>query len=152
MQFALRVALALLSMLVAAGVLAADGEQYMVELELWIDGEERGTPIVVVPPGEQASVEVGDPSGHGGWRIEVLVEPPAISEGAPTGATWLNLAVHELVDGQWEALTDSLLGLREGQPGTMTVVESGVEQGTRENSLVHLTAQVSRLRPGKSER
>jgi hypothetical protein len=132
------------------GVFAAEGDQYMVEMALWIDGEQRGTPILVVPPGERAAVEVSDEGGEAGWRIELLVKSPAASEGAPTGAIWLDLAVHERVEGQWELVADSLLGVPEGQTSSMSVVDPGVETGTRENSRVYLTAQASLLRPGDS--
>lgn len=141
-------ALTVLAAVSASG--AETRDRYMVEMELWIEGEQRGTPMVVVEPEEPATIEVGEPSGESGWRIEVLVEPPVASEGAPVGSIWLNLAVHELRDGEWQLLTDSLLGLREGRSGTMTLVEPGVDQGTRENSLVHLTASASLLRPSES--
>lgn len=140
-----------LSVLGVVNAAASDKpDRYMVEMELWIEGEQRGSPMLVVEPGEPASIEVSDPSGEGGWKIDLLVDPPVASEGAPVGSIWLNLAVHELRDGEWESLTDSLLGLREGRTGTMTVVESGVDQATRENSLVHLSARASFLRPSET--
>lgn len=141
----------LLSVFAAANTSAADkADRYMVEMELWIEGEQRGTPMLVVEPGEPATVEVSDSSGEGGWKIDLLVDPPIASEGAPVGSVWLNLAVQERRDGEWELLTDSLLGLREGRAGTMTLVESGVDEATRENSLVHLTASASLLRPSET--
>lgn len=149
--------LALALSALAAGSLGAaeEADQYVVDMTLWIDGEQRGTPMVVVEPDSPASVEVSDASGHGGWKIELLVEPPTVSEGAPVGSTWLNLTVYERRDGEWEPLADSLLGLREGRTGTMSVVAADVEQGDRpatpENSLVHLSAQVSRLRAGSAQ-
>ncbi|NBD96084.1 MAG: hypothetical protein GVY11_06390 [Gammaproteobacteria bacterium] len=138
----------LLSVLAAGNAAAQPENQYVVEMDLWIDGEQRGTPIVVAPSGELSSVEVGTASGEGGWKIDVLVEAPADGEGAPIGATWLNLTVHEQRDGEWEVLADSLLGIHEGRTGTMSLVEPGVEQATPENSQVYLTVQASRLRPG----
>lgn len=123
--------------------------RYMVEMELWVDGERRGTPIIVLPPGEQGSVEVGDKDGGQGWKIEVQVEPPTATEGAPLGSTWLSLAVHELEDGDWKQLADSLLGVPEGRSSSMSMVEPGIENATPENSLVHLTATASLLHPGE---
>lgn len=151
MRAAARILILLLSACPAGLTLAAEGDQYMVEMELWTEGQQRGTPIVVVAPGEQASVELGDDSGEGGWKIDVLLDPPAAAEGAPVGAIWLNLTVHELRDGEWEPLADSLLGVPEGRSASMSVVEAGVEQATPENSVVYLTAQASLLRPGASE-
>lgn len=140
----------LLPALAAGSSETAPDDQYMVEMVLWIEGEQRGTPIVVVEPDTPASVEVGDGSGTKGWRIELLVEAPSAGEGAPIGATWLNLTVYELRDGEWEALADSLLGVREGRTATMSVVETGQEPATKDNSLVYLEAQASRLRPGQA--
>lgn len=142
---------AALPILVTGSVGAAEeSDQYMVEMTLWIDGEQRGTPVVIVEPDSPASVEVSDEAGHGGWKIELLVEPPAASEVAPAGATWLNLTIFEQRDGEWEPLADSLLGVREGRTGTMSVVEADGEPATPKNSLVHLSAQVSRLQPGQA--
>jgi len=142
--------LILLSVSITGSALAAEARQYMVEMALWIDGEQRGTPMVVVSPDEPASVVVSDPAGEGGWKVEVLVDPPVASEGAPAGAIWLNLAVHERRDGEWELLADTLLGVPEGREGVLSVVDSGVEQATPENSRVYLVTQASRLRPGES--
>jgi len=151
MQAAFRL-LAMLFVLPAAGsALGVDGSQYMVEMELWIDGEQRGTPIVVTPAEEPATVEIGDPGGGDRWKIELVLEPPAASEGAPGGAIWLNLSVYERRDGEWELLADSLLGVPEGRSATMTVIDAGDGPATRENSLVHLTAQASLLRPGAAD-
>ncbi len=142
-------ALGLWAFTAGSAVCAQQGDRYMVDMTLWIDGEQRGTPVVVVEPGAPASVEVSNPSG-GGWKIELLVEPPAASEAAPAGATWLNLTIYEQRDGQWEPLADSLLGVREGRAGTMSVVEAGDKPATPRNSLVHLSVQLSRLRPGQA--
>lgn len=152
MQAAVRMLAVVLSVLVTGSLPAADGDRYMVEMDLWIDGQQRGTPIVVVPPGELSTVEVGGADDQGGWRVDVLVEPPAESEGAPSGAIWLNLTVYRAHEGDWEPLADTLLGVPEGRAGTMTVVEPGVVRATRDNSLVHLTARASLLRPGESAR
>ena len=128
---------------------AAENERYMVEMALSIDGEQRGTPLIVLPPGEQGSVRVRSDTGDKGWRIDVLVESPTAAEAAPFGSVWLNLAVHEFKEGEWELLADSLLGVPEGRTSSMAVVEPGIDKATRENSLVHLTATASLMRPGQ---
>lgn len=143
--------LALLPITVIGSAAASGDARYMVEMELWINGEQRGTPLVVLPPGEQGSVEVHDEDGDQGWKIEVLVEAPAASDKAVLGSTWLNLAVHELRDGEWSLLADSLLGVPEGRSTSMSVVGSEIEEATRENSRVHLSARASRMRPGERQ-
>ncbi|WP_376690751.1 hypothetical protein [Wenzhouxiangella sp. EGI_FJ10409] len=142
---------ATLSIALVGSAAASGDDRYMVEMELWIDGEQRGTPLVVLPPGEQGSVEVRNEEGDQGWKIEVLVEAPAATQSAPLGSTWLNLAVHELQDGEWNLLADSLLGVPEGRSTSMSVVGSEVEQATRENSRVHLSARASLMRPGERQ-
>lgn len=142
--------LLLLPALAAGSDETLQGDQYMVEMALWIDGKERGTPIVVVEPDTPASVEVSDDSGRERWKIELLVQAPPASEGAPAGATWLYLTVYQGNDGEWETLADSLLGVREGRTAAMAVADVSEEPATKQNSLVYLEAQASRLRPGEA--
>src|SRR5699024_6955775 len=112
------------AMLVASALAEGSNEEarYAVAMELWVDGELRGTPAVVTVAGRPASVAVADASEGDGWKIELRVEPPVVSEGAPVGAIWLELSVHERRDGDWEVLADSLLGVPEGRSATMSVV------------------------------
>ena len=140
---------AMLSIALIGSAAAAEDERYMVEMTLSIDGEQRGTPLIVLNAGEQGSVEVASENGDKGWRIDVLVETPTATEGATLGSVWLNLAVHELKEGEWVLLADSLLGVPEGRTSSMSVVEPDVDKATRENSLVHLTATASLMRPGQ---
>ena len=151
MRAAIFAGIALLSVTLISSALASEGDRYVIEMELWVDGEQRGTPLIVLPSEEPGSVEVADEDGDQGWRIEVLVEPPTATEGAPLGSVWLSLAVHERKEGDWELLADSLLGVPEGRNSSMSVVEPGIENATRENSLVHLSATASLLRPGHSQ-
>lgn len=123
----------------------------MVEMVLWIDGKKRGEPIVVTEPGQRASVEVGDADGQNGWRVELLVEPTA-SEGDPGGAIWVNLEVYRRSDGTISLLADSLLGVPEGRPGVLSVVDAGQSgEASPENSRVYLTARTSLLRPASAQ-
>lgn len=127
---------------------AADGEsRFLIDMELWLYGEEQGTPSVFVTGGEPASIEQG--GGSRDWRIEVEVEKPAAYEQAPGNALWLQLAVYEQVDGEWEMLADTMLGVPEGQPATLSVVEGEVEEASPDNSIVFLRATTSRLQPGE---
>lgn len=138
------------AVVVAGSALGQERAPYVVEMQLWIDGEQRGAPLVVAAPGEPASIEVGDDAGSAGWRIEVLVEPQMAAGDGPGGTIWINVSVLERSDGEWSHLTDSLLGLSEGQEGTMTLVESGREPETPKESRVYLAVQAARLRPEPS--
>jgi hypothetical protein len=126
---------------------ADDGDRFLIDFELWLYGETQGEPRMIVVAGQPASMEVGGAAHH--WRIEVEVERPAAHEYAPGDALWLHLAVHEQVEGEWEVLADTMLGVPEGQPATLSVVEGEVDEPSPENSLVFLRATTSRLTPGE---
>lgn len=129
--------------LLAGNVLAE--ERFLIEVELWLQGEKHGEPIMVVTAGEEASISRTDEAGEEGWRLTVEVERPGRQEGAPFGALWLHVGVHQLLDGTWEHLADSILGVPEGQAATLSVVEGEVERPGPENSIVFLTARTSRV-------
>lgn len=124
----------------------AGAPQYLVEMELWLDGRPEDAPTMVVEAGSPAMLERADEQGENGWRIELQVEPPAESEGAPEGAIWLELAVHRLEKGQWDHLADSILGVPEGQSSVLSVAADPELPATPENSQVYLRISTSRLR------
>ena len=133
-----------------AGTIQADDRaaHYQIDFELWLHGESHGSPRMIVEAGTPASMEQGDGDRH--WRIEVEVERPAADEYAPEDALWLHLAVYERIEGDWELLADTILGVPEGQASTLTVVEGEgeVEEVTPDNSLVYLRAMTSRVQAG----
>lgn len=141
--------LALLAL--AGSTPASEAVRYMLEMELWIEGEHRDSPLLVVESGEPASITVDDAEGRSGWKIEVEVNPPGPAEGAPDGAIWIDFAIHQLEDGQWEHLADSMLGIHEGRTGKLSVADGSV-QATAANSRVFLEVRASRLRPGEGAR
>lgn len=135
-----------------AGVaLAVEDAPYVVDMKLWIEGELRGEPLVVVRPAELASVQVGGEQGAAGWRIEVLVEPQIAAEQGRAGSIWLNVSVLEQRDGEWNYLTDSLLGLPEGETGSMSMNQTGDQPEEPQDSRVYLEVEVARLRPEQSD-
>ncbi|MDX1626063.1 MAG: hypothetical protein R3323_06080 [Wenzhouxiangellaceae bacterium] len=124
-----------------AGLASAEPpRRYEVSASVWIDGELRGRPSLVVEPGVEGTIEVGRPGG--GWRLRVLVEPPAEVEGAAEGALWLTLGLEERVDGEWEFLTDSMLGIPPGRRGSVSVVEEGVQTASPENARLYVDVEV----------
>ncbi|NBB93170.1 MAG: hypothetical protein GVY32_08385 [Gammaproteobacteria bacterium] len=135
----------LVAMLLGASPAQA-AERYMIEMALWIEGSKRGEPMLIVEPGEPAEISSTDPEGENGWRIELEVEPPAPIDGGAGGAIWLHLSIHRLVDGNWQYLTHSMLGVPEGESNTLSVASGDGESG-RDDALVHLTAVLSRLQP-----
>lgn len=129
----------LVSLVLALGVpgagtaLAAD---YQVEARVWIDGELRGTPAVLVESGREATIEMDQV--RSAWRMSVLIESPGREEGAAADAIWIKVGISERIDGEWSFLTDSMLGVPAGKTGTFSVVEPGVETATPENARLYV--------------
>lgn len=144
MQMKISQALATL-LLLAVGVSALAetevGPQYSVKTKVWMDGELRGTPELVVQAESDAMIE--NRSGDDAWRMHVLIEAPDESENAMDGAIWIKLGIEQEADGEWEFLTDTMLGLPPGQTGSISVVDEGVEIATPENAnlFVEVTVQ-----------
>lgn len=139
--------LALLATAVASG--AEPEARYMIEMQLWIEGEQAGEPIVVVEPGEPATLsEGGAEAGAPGWRIEVEVQAPNAGAGLPARAIWLDVRVDEWQDDGWTELVDSVLGVPEGEFSELSVTPESVSDPTPETSMVFLRARTSRLKPG----
>ena len=124
---------------------AVSAEQYLVEAELWLDGELQGTPSMIVAAGSPASISRGDLEQDAIWRLEIEVEPAASHILSPGDALWIHVGLHQKIDGEWEHLADSMLGVPEGQTATFSVVDGDVESSP-ENAAVYLRIKTSRLR------
>lgn len=136
-----------LAVLLLAGCLAGPvlaAERYLVDTSLWLGGELAGSPTVIVEAGEPASLErMGEPN----FRLTVMVEPISDSM-MPQDILWLHITVEQYGDEGWEELVDSMLGAREGELTSLSVVEEGQEP-TRESASLFLQAQTSRLLPAE---
>lgn len=139
----IRILLAVLALAVGLPAVARD---YEVAARIWIDGELRGTPTVVVEPDTDATIEAA--TGDSGWRMDLRIEPALDAEGAEPDAVWIRVGISEKVDGQWQFLTDTMLGTRLGTPGQFSVVEDAGDEGRtvpREEAalFVELTARAA---------
>lgn len=112
------------ALLVAASVSA---DEFEIETRVWIDGELRGSPMVVVEDGKEGTVEVAQ--GDSGWRMSLMVEPPMAHEQASRDAIWIRVGLSERIEGEWVFLTDTMVGARFGQPARISVVDNA-EDGT----------------------
>lgn len=139
-------ALVLLSSLGLAGNALA--EQFLIEAELWLDGEKQGTPTLIVDGGSMASIGPTDDEGAELWRLEVEVEPAESHILSPGDALWVHVGVHQKLDGEWEHLADSILGVPEGQTATLSVVDGDAESSP-ETAAVYLRIKTSRMRPAE---
>lgn len=119
---------------------AAAESSFLVEGELWLDGVQRGTPTLQVRPNSPASIEVGDEEQA--WRLEVEVEPVDDTY-APADTLWIHVAVDQKVDGDWQRMADSMLGVPEGEPAIFSIVDDDAA-ATRETATVYLQIRTTR--------
>lgn len=124
---------------------AAVAEQFLVEAELWLDGERHDVPVMIVTAEEAASVSPLADSSMLQWRLDVEVERAAEHMMAPDNALWVHVGIHHKIDGEWEHLTDSILGVPEGETAILSVVDGDAE-ASPETSAVYLRIKTSRLR------
>ena len=121
----------------------AANEQFLVEAELWIDGQQLGTPSLQMTANSPASVSAsGDDEGY---KLEVMVEP-VTDHYAPENTVWLHVEVHQKLSGQWDSLADSLLGVREGETATFSLVE-GEQVASPDTAEVYLRISAHRVEP-----
>ena len=114
---------------------------YQIESAVWCSGELRGQPELLLSPGVPGTFEIDGPDSS--WRLSVEVETPAETEGAAPDSLWFKVAIEQMVDGQWEFLTDTMLGTPMGKSGIVTVVDGEDPDAGPEAAplYVELTAQ-----------
>ncbi len=125
-----------------ASLAVAEETQFRIEAELWIDGVQRGTPSLQVAPNTQASLETGNDDER--WRLAVEVEP-VDDHLAPDGTVWVHVSVHERDGEHWEHLLDSIVGVPEGEPATVSLVD-GDAPATEETAAVFLRIRTTLVR------
>ena len=128
---------------------ASQAGQYLIEAELWLDGIKQGTPSLIVQAGEPASIARMDTEGEDLWRLEVEVELAESHILNPGDALWLHVGLHQQIDGEWEHITDTILGVPEGQVATLSVVDGDAE-ASPETAAVYLRIKTSKMRPAES--
>jgi len=150
-----RRASALLCTILAGGCLAATGlsaqvpEQFLIDSELWLDGERHELPALVISDNDPGFLLETNDEGRveeGGWRLEIgtdpVDDPLALSD-----SLWLNVRLSLFEDGEWVPVLDSMLGVPEGEFSTLSVSEQDATPGPQ-TSEVYLRLLASRLRPG----
>ncbi|MEN1727309.1 MAG: hypothetical protein AAGJ52_02605 [Pseudomonadota bacterium] len=125
---------------------ASDSEQFLIESELWIDGELQAVPVMVIGLGEPGYLLQTNEEGRveeGGWRLEfnadLADDPLNLSD-----ALWVDVQLSIFEEGRWEPLLDSMLGVPEGEYSTISISDEG-EQPSTEHSEVYLRLRVARL-------
>ncbi len=130
-----------LGLLVLAVPASAADQQFFVEAEFWVDGEQLGKPNLLVEPNTEATVAVG--SSEAVWQLRMKVEPVQDAH-APANTLWMHLGLDQRTAEGWEELTDTLLGVPEGEWATLSVVE-GEAESTPETAAVFLRVRASRV-------
>jgi hypothetical protein len=123
---------------------AAPAAEYLVEAELWLNGEAAGTPVLLVNADEPATIERDGGDEQSGWRLTIEVERADADPLAPSGSLWLIIELQQQFDGAWQVLADSMLGVPEGETATLSVVDGDAEP-LPETAAVYLRVKTSRL-------
>jgi len=141
------IAITLLLALLAAAPLAAEeassDNTYRIESAVWCEGELRGQPRLTLSPGARDSFEVSARDSR--WRLTVEVEPPAEAEGAAPESLWLKVDIEQWLDGEWEFLTDTIIGTPLGRPGKITVMGASDEDSTPDRAPLYVEMVASRI-------
>lgn len=124
-----RIVLALVAALVLAAAMplaaATDAPRYRIEASVRCGGELRAQPRLILAAGEPESFEVEADDRR--WRLSVEVEEPSATEGANPDALWLRVGIEEWIEGEWDPLTDTMIGTPLGRPGRVSVADPGEE-------------------------
>lgn len=120
----------------------AGNEGYLLDCEVWLNGQRQDDTVLVVGKDGIAAIEFSD--ADSAWRLELEVEETLPGEQAPDGAFWVHVKIHEQVDGAWEHLTDTLLGVVSDRPAALGIV-SGKGEGP-EQARLYVAMRGSRLK------
>ncbi|MEX2498370.1 MAG: hypothetical protein WD397_05795 [Wenzhouxiangellaceae bacterium] len=114
---------------------------YVIDSAVWCSGELRGEPELTLAAGIPGTFEIHSPESS--WRLSVEVEAPGETEGAAPESLWFKVGIEQRVDGEWEFLTDTMLGTPLGKPGIITVVDDGEQDSSPKTAplYVELTAR-----------
>ncbi|MDT8450900.1 MAG: hypothetical protein RQ847_12095 [Wenzhouxiangellaceae bacterium] len=148
MHNVIRLWASLILALVAAGASGASEPaetKYRVESAVWCSGSLRGEPELVLVPGTPGQFEINGADSR--WRLNVEVEPSTEYEGAAPGAVWLKVGIEQYVDGQWQFITDTMLGTPLGQPGRITVVEQGQAESDPDTAPLYVEMTATAVAP-----
>ena len=131
-----------LILIAATGSADETQQRFRIESAVWCSGELRGQPRLDLAAGETGEFEI-DGAGTR-WRLQVEVESPSATEGAQPDSVWLKVGIDEQVDGEWEFLTDTMIGQPLGQSGRITV--SGADDGESEPGTAPLYVEMVAIR------
>ncbi|MFO7764519.1 MAG: hypothetical protein R6V61_12395 [Wenzhouxiangellaceae bacterium] len=148
MKFLAALLLACSSLSAIAQMETIDGDaptRYKVDSAVWCSGELRGEPELLLSPGVPDTFEIDGPESS--WRLSVEVETPGRAEGAEPDSLWFKVGIEQLVDGQWEFLTDTMLGTPLGKPGIVTVVGDDDADSGPESAPLYVELTARRIDP-----
>jgi len=144
---ALRALLMAGACLAATGLFAQDAEQFLIESELWLNGERQQVPVMVVGENEPGFLLNTNDQGRveeGGWRLEFTAnladDPLNLSD-----ALWVNVLLSVFESDSWNPVLDSMLGVPEGEFSSLSVGTEG-EESSPENAEIFLRLRTSRMR------
>lgn len=127
---------------------AQGGDLYLIEPELWLDGEPQDIAPMVIGPSEPGFLVDANNQGRvedGGWRLEMRARP-SVDPLDLSQSLWIDVQLSLFRAGLWEPVLDSMLGVPEGDYSTLSIAPEG-QQATPETAEVYLRMRADRLRP-----
>lgn len=138
--------LMLVVMLLPGAVAAAEspGLMYQVETAVWCSGDLRGESELKLEAGQSESVEIE--ANDTTWRLSVEVENTTPAEVPDPDSVWLKVGIEQQIDGEWEFVTDTMMGQPLGETARLTVIGSDDAEASPELAPLYVELVAKRLK------
>jgi hypothetical protein len=136
----------MVGLLLASAGWAQTPRAFLIEPELWLDGQAQTTPPVIVSVAEAARLFGGDDESlpqEGDWRLDLRADP--IDDPLDLSQSlWVDVELSLFRAGQWISVLDSMLGVPEGEVSTLSVAPDG-QAPTPDTAEVYLRLRTQKL-------
>jgi len=128
-------ALALASVTTTA--LGVETSSYRVEAELSLAGQPHTIAPLLIEAHRQTPLWADDE-----WRLFVTVTP-LDDPFAPASAVWMAVRLEAWLEGEWQAISESVLGVPPGEWAAMTVGDGPAEDGVDQPDVINLRLRLT---------
>ncbi|MDT8438220.1 MAG: hypothetical protein RQ729_04330 [Wenzhouxiangellaceae bacterium] len=137
---------ALVALLLPLAAAAAENPSpllYEIETAVWCSGDLRGQPRLQLAPGAADSFVIN--ANDVRWRLQVEVEETSAAESPDADTVWLKVGIEQEIDGEWEFITDTMLGAPLGETGRITVVGESEAEETPDRAPLYVELMTKRV-------